>query len=279
MTTSPEKPIPLCNGGLSKCRRRCRNIKPIPHTIDCYIGGAGMGAYYYTGVMYLLKCLEERRTVRIGSFHGSSSGAVASVAYLFDIDPDVWTQAYRFIQREFGRGRYLSHAYIRLLQRFEPDDALARVRGRLHIYATELSIGIGFDSFERPLGFCPQRCFSRFSSVTDLYQKIVASTSIPFVTIPTLATTLETSEGRRYYIDGMSIADSMSNPTNGRIRLRLQPPTTYPWVYRLVPRDESIHCLIQRGWDDARSIFRGGVLRKNTTITLPIRNEALVAQI
>jgi len=246
--------IPLCNGGLAQCRKRCRKIKAIPHAVECYLGGAGMGAYYYTGVMYLLKCLEERRNIRIASFHGSSSGAVAAVAYLFDIDPDVWTRAYRHIQRAFGQGCYLSHAYVGLLKQYEPRDALERIRGRLHIYATELSFGF------------PQRCFTTFMSIDDLYQKVVASTSIPFVTIPSLSTTI----GGMAFVDGMSIAESTNTPTKGRIRLCMEPPSSYKWFYRFVPHDPCIHHLIQRGWDDAYFIFRTHKLVKNTRLTLPL---------
>jgi hypothetical protein len=247
--------IPLCNGGLAQCRKRCRKIKAIPHAVDCYISGAGMGAYYYTGVMYLLRCLEERRKIRIASFHGSSSGAVAAVAYLFGIDPDVWTRAYGYIQREFGRGQYLSHAYVGLLQRHEPHDALERVHGRLHVYATELSFGF------------PQRCFTTFTSVNDLYQKVVASTSIPFVTIPTLSTTI----AGRSFIDGMSIADAETKTdSNGRIRLCMGTPPTYPWIYRIVPHDPCIHRLIQRGWDEAHLLLSSHAPMINTTLTLPL---------
>jgi hypothetical protein len=252
-TANVHSPIPLCNGGFVQCHALCRSFRPIPHEIVCHIGGAGMGAYYYTGVMYLLKCLERRRKVRVATFHGSSSGAVASVAYLFDINPDVWTQEYRFIQCEYAHGCYLSHAYVRLLRQYEPADALLRIRGRLRIYVTEVSFGL------------PQRCIRRFSSTSALYQAIVASTSIPWVTIPTLATRL----GDAAFIDGMGLPVATHPPTDGRIHLRLEPPATYPFFYRLVPCDPSIHSLIQRGWDDAHTLFNRHAPERNATLTLP----------
>jgi hypothetical protein len=170
---------------------------------------------------------------------GASSGAFAAVCALCHIDASDCIRIYNEQQSK--------HHHVWPLDLLEcfcrellPEDCHHRCNGRIRIAAHQLSL----------TGF--KRCiFTSFESKEDLIGAVLASASIPYITLPRLGYEYRGA----YYVDGV-----YPEPFTDSIRILSVDLSNidYPRCFSMSCTDPEVGSFAKRGLDDFTQWFQGG---------------------
>jgi predicted acylesterase/phospholipase RssA len=145
------------------------NYDEIP--INLVITGGGYRAYYLSLVQYYIL---NYTNLKVNKCSGASIGAICGATILCKIDYNIINEAYEEC-REKKINPYAKDFMYKFLNEGLPDNAHEICNNRLFIAVHEVTL--------RGL---KKHIISEFTSKEDLIQCLLASSSIPYITIPTL---------------------------------------------------------------------------------------------
>lgn len=223
------------HGSSRSGRNSYEEFKPIAE-IDFVISGGGMKGYFATGCVDVLKHALDHNNMRIARLAGASAGAWAGMFAILNISTSFWMETYFTCQEH--PDKLIHEVYEEMLMPWLkaaiPKDAYKQCSGKLFI---SISV-VTWRGLENQI-------ISEFHSNDDLYECLLASSTIPFMTE-------RCWWGREFR--GMHVLDGgLTNNTpifadgnNRQLVLRLY-DVEYPWRLLTSPLDSCIDALVLRG--------------------------------
>ena len=141
--------------------------------INLVISGGGVKLFYFIGMYYFFKKLQDKKIIKFKSYSAISSGSVFIVLMACNINIHLLLKTYKkyiilFHQRHrlcFSKMLLLKHFLYEIL----PKDAHILCTNKVYISMTQI------DSFPRKV------TFNKFKSKKDLIEILLASSSFPFL--------------------------------------------------------------------------------------------------
>lgn len=144
--------------------------------IDIVVSGGGLKAYYMNGCNHILQHELKKQNIHIARIGGASGGAWAGLFMLTNIGVINWLDTYYFCQEKPNLTIHEVYTEIwPLINAQLPENSWEICSGRLFISITEFT-GYGFKN----------HIISEFTSNFDLFECCMASSAIPYVTLPTM---------------------------------------------------------------------------------------------
>jgi len=202
--------------------------------IDVVISGGGLKGYFMAGCSHVLKNELAKQNVKIARIAGASAGAWSAFFMLVDLSTEDWLESYYLSQE---RAHLTMHEVYEdiwpwMCERL-PEDAYQKLSGRLFISITELTL-FGMKN----------HMISEFESNMDLFECLLASSTVPFISLPTA---MRKFRGM-WVIDGGATNNTPVFPDNVRRQLVFRlTDVFYPTKLLLNPTDRCIESLVVRG--------------------------------
>jgi len=203
--------------------------------IDIVISGGGLKGYFMTGCSHILQHELRKQNIRIARVSGASAGAWAGLFMLTDFGTHNWLETYYLCQ---ARPHLTMHeAYTEIwpwVNSHLPENAWQICSGRLFISITEVTWYGGLHN----------HLISEFTSNFDLFEACLASSTVPFISLPTMFRKYRDM----YVVDG-GITNNVpvfTDYAHRQLVFRLG-DVSYPWHSLVTPRDQVIEALVVRG--------------------------------
>jgi hypothetical protein len=143
--------------------------------IDIVISGGGLKGYFMTGCSAVLKHELKKQNISIRRIAGASAGAWCGLFMLTDFSTANWLETYYLSQERLHLTMHESYNEMwPWIESHLPENAYQICSGRLFISVTEVT-WCGFRN----------RIISEFSSNRDLFDACLASSTVPYISLPT----------------------------------------------------------------------------------------------
>lgn len=202
--------------------------------IDIVISGGGLKGYFMTGCSHILLHELRKQNVGIARIAGASAGAWCGLFMLTGFSTENWLETYYLCKERPGMTMHEAYDDIwPWLSSQLPDDAWKICTGRLFISVTEVTM-FGFKN----------HMISEYSSNRDIIDACLASSTVPFISLPTMFR----------WFRGMCVLDGgITNNTpvfadtlRRQLVFRLS-DVFYPTKFLINPGDLCIESLVVRG--------------------------------
>jgi predicted acylesterase/phospholipase RssA len=215
-----------------------------PRDIDIVISGGGLKGYFVTGCSHVLLHELKKHDVVVQRIAGASAGAWCGLFMLTGFPTKSWLETYYLFRDR--PDMFMHEAYDDLWSWISaqlPDDAWSICSGRLFISITEITM-FGLKN----------RVVSEFSSNRDIFDACLASSTVPFITLPTICRKYK----NMHVLDGGFTNSTPIFPDMQRRQLVIQLDNVfYPTNLMIRPHDQCIESLVLRGAIQISNFLQG----------------------
>lgn len=146
-----------------------------PVEIDIVISGGGLKGYFMAGCSHILLHELEKQNVKIARVAGASAGAWCGMFMLTNIGTETWLETYYLCKERPNMTMHEAYTDLWPWMRSKlPHNAYEICSGKLFISITEVTI-FGLKN----------HMISEFSSNDDLFEACLASSTVPYISLPT----------------------------------------------------------------------------------------------
>lgn len=222
------------------------NKKDIPPDINLIVTGGGFTGYYATGIFGILIEMMNRNLIKIHHYYGASVGAMACTCLLGNISMLQWIKYYQVVREDYAQnGTYPIEAFRKILVQVLPEDIHLRANGRLHISVRPYS------------SLLNEHVINQYHSKQNLIDVVLASCTIPFITINQIGYNLLHNGSQLLTIDGIWPPRPNHDNEYPTLKINLM-QYLLPYRHRLTPTLKSIDLLIMHGCIDGYNFFMYG---------------------
>jgi hypothetical protein len=178
---------------LEEIAEKCEWNHPIKK-FNLFISGGGLKCFYSAGILAQIRHLSKKyNRVEISKIFCTSAGSIGAVCFICSYQEDYITvdsfkELYELIRENYKKGIKIAESARQFLQQYLPENAHLLCSGKVFITIIEIT------------RYGPyKKIISEFSSKNDLIDVVIASCSIPHITINSFYTKCR----NMYCVDGV----------------------------------------------------------------------------